>query len=309
VLSDDELKQKNASNFPSLSKAEAETVCANVQVLLLTANSNEYNAVLNFLCPMEGKSNVVRYQYVWNQGIAKGTALYIFGKYGAFNAAVQLLSTQGSFAAKDAINTANVCFTKKFHAVFAVGVACGRKDKNNFFDVLVSEKVSLYDAARIGTEDDEVKITQRGIRNCPTSDFFIPRFKQDNWVNNSKVVEEIKAKIKYTPKQCMGNILSGNYLIDNKKVKVTLADNFDPEYIGIEMEGGGLYNDIFQHRSRLQVMIVKGVCDFGDGNKNKLFQPTAALLAADCVRHYLNDEMLPDTLARYQGVGKPFMCY
>ena len=42
---------------------------------------------------------------------------------------------------------------------------------------------------------------------------------------------------------------------------------------------------------------MKSVCDFGDGKKNKIFQPTAALLAADCVRHVLGDPQIPGMLS------------
>ena len=309
-MSADQLKQKVTNDFPSLHEDEAKPVCASVQVLLLTANENEFNAVLRFLCPLKDRPSVVQYHFIWSENRIKDNALYFIGKYGSFNSAVQFLSKQGPYAAKDAIATANACFSKYFHAVFAIGVACGRIDKNNLLDVLVSEKVSCYDAARIGTDGDteKVKITQRAPRNSATSDFFITRFKQNTWVNRSETVRDMKENTQYTPKQQMGNILSGNYLIDNKKVKVMLGDNFDPEYIGIEMEGGGLYNFVFDNRTDLQVMIVKGVCDFGDGNKNKSFQPTAALLAADCVRHYLEDDTLPFTLAKFQGGGKLFSC-
>ena len=306
LLSSDGLKLKARKYIKPLSKDAIKLDCDKTQVLLLTANNNEHNAVLSFLEPLDNRKTLVQYHHIWHEGNIRQGALYIFGKYGAFNAAVQLMSKQGPYAAKNAIFIANNCFGKQLHAVFAVGVACGMEQKNKLLDVLVSEKVSFYDSARIGTvgNTEEVKITQRAARNSPTSDFFVSYFKLDSWVSNSV---NAKGETKYTPKMHMGNILSGNYLIDNKEVKIVLRENFDPEAIGIEMEGGGLYNDYSDGKCNLQIMIVKGVCDFGDGNKNKQYQPTAALLAADCVRHYLDDETLPVGLSNWQGFGKLFI--
>ena len=48
-------------------------------------------------------------------------------------------------------------------------------------------------------------------------------------------------------------------------------------------------------------MIVKAVSDFGDGGKDNRYQPTAALLAADCLKHYLSNNSMPDNLRSRTG--------
>jgi len=304
-MSPDELHDKANKPITPIAENDAKQIRPKIQVLLLTANNNEYHAVLSFLDPIDGRKTLLKDTFATKDGFISDDAVYIYGQYGAFVAAVQILRTQGPAEAKNAISIANKCFGEHLHAIFAVGVACGM-EKNNLLDVLVSERVSLYDAARIGTDGDTKKyeITQRAERNIPTSKFFINQFKQNNWVKSSKMVNDLKCSTKFAPKQCSGNILSGSYLIDNKKVKTKLSETFDPEAIGIEMEAAGLYRDYIDGKCRLQIMIVKGVCDFGDGNKSKQYQPTAAMLAADCVKHYLNDKTLPDALARFQGFGK-----
>ena len=50
------------------------------------------------------------------------------------------------------------------------------------------------------------------------------------------------------------------------------------------------------------MIIVKAVCDFGDGKKNKDFQPTAALLAASCVKRYFDDPQVLEMLDRTPGM-------
>ena len=70
------------------------------------------------------------------------------------------------------------------------------------------------------------------------------------------------------------------------------------------MESSGLYDLHITNCCQLEIMIVKAVCDFGDGEKKKHFQPHAALLAAECVHHYLSNEELPRALANKYGAGK-----
>ena len=60
------------------------------------------------------------------------------------------------------------------------------------------------------------------------------------------------------------------------------------------MEGAGLFHNYRDHS--FEILIVKAVCDFGDGKKGKKYQPTAALLAAECVKHYLSEDNLPKSL-------------
>ena len=48
--------------------------------------------------------------------------------------------------------------------------------------------------------------------------------------------------------------------------------------------------------------IVKAVCDFGDGEKDKHFQPTTTLSAADWVKHHLDDQEILRLLHSYPGM-------
>lgn len=85
--------------------------------------------------------------------------------------------------------------------------------------------------------------------------------------------------------------MSGPYLIDDANFEATLLKSFAREVIGIEMEGNGLFSAT--HQTRTHCILVKAVCDFGDGKKNKVLQPTAAVLAADCVRCVWSDPLVP----------------
>jgi nucleoside phosphorylase len=68
-----------------------------------------------------------------------------------------------------------------------------------------------------------------------------------------------------------GNIGSGNSMTRNARRRDELRDTYD--LIGLEMEAAGIMNT-------LPTGVVRGVCDYGDGQKNKDWQPYAAAVAA-----------------------------
>jgi nucleoside phosphorylase len=75
-----------------------------------------------------------------------------------------------------------------------------------------------------------------------------------------------------------GSIGSGNKLVKNAKVRDELRDNYD--LIGLEMEAAGTMNTI-------PVGVIRGVCDYGDAQKVKEWQPYAAAMAAAYAKELL----------------------
>jgi hypothetical protein len=68
-----------------------------------------------------------------------------------------------------------------------------------------------------------------------------------------------------------GPIGSGDKLMKNAQERDELRDKFN--LIGLEMEAAGTMNTI-------PVGVIRGVCDYGDAQKNKEWQPYAAAMAA-----------------------------
>ena len=282
-----------------ITEHEAESVRKKTQILLVTANKFENEAVLSFLEPIEGDA-LLKYQYNWKIGFIKKQAMYIFGKFGAVNAAVHLMVKQGSASAQDVVIIASACFGNNLDAIFAVGVACGVKGKSDLLDVLVSKSITCYNASRYGTtKDGKPEILNRDMTNLGKDTFIIGRFSTPpHWPTKDSLLVNRLSK---PPKMHKGLILSGDYLIDNKDFKEQLIKNFAKEAIGIEMEGAGLFHDKAQHGCDCKIMIVKAVCDFGNGLKDKSYQPTAALLAAECLHHYLKEKDMPGALRGGKG--------
>jgi nucleoside phosphorylase/tetratricopeptide (TPR) repeat protein len=160
-------------------------------------------------------------------------------------------------------------------AVVMVGIAFGVNEKKQAIgEVLVSEGLRLYDLQRVGTvKKRELHIILRGDRPDATP-----------WlINHLKSAKLLWAGAKVR----FGLILSGEKLVDNLDFRDQLC-RFEEEAIGGEMEGGGLY--VACQDKKVDWILVKGICDWADGNKaldKDERQQTAATNAAAFVLHAL----------------------
>lgn len=139
--------------------------------------------------------------------------------------------------------------------VVMVGIAFGiDPEKQSIGDVLVSKQLMLYELQRVGTKDGNPRVIQRG-------DKVHSSIKLLNYFRSADLSwDESKCKVSF------GLILSGEKLVDNIDFRQQLCD-LDPEAIGGEMEGAGMYAAC--HDSRVDWILIKSICDWADGNKSQ----------------------------------------
>lgn len=87
-----------------------------------------------------------------------------------------------------------------------------------------------------------------------------------------------------------GTIGSGEKLIKNAQQRNKLRDTYN--IIGLEMEAVGIMN-------HLGAGVIRGVCDYGDEHRNKIWQPYAAAMAAAYAKAVLS-EIRPNTSIQKQ---------
>jgi len=143
--------------------------------------------------------------------------------------------------------------------VIMVGIAFGvDNDKQHIGDVLVSRQLCGYELQRYGTDcEGKPAIISRG----------------DRVTASAKLLDRFRSGSLDWPSQrgCsrkhvhFGTILSGETLVDNIDYRKQLCA-FEPEAIGGEMEGIGLYTAA--QNAKVDWIIVKGICDWADGNKS-----------------------------------------
>jgi nucleoside phosphorylase len=238
-------------------------------VILVFVNDNEKNAVYNAFKERQSRDPVVKFGEV--------LTYHDFGSIGGakvLGLQIEMGSTTrgGSSAAlPEAIKETTPQY------VILVGIAFGMdRKKQGLGDVLVSNKLALYEMRRIGTnkkgEDVEIK---RG-DTAAASERILGKFRAWSSANHWQ-----EAPVHF------GLMVSGEKLIDNAQFKKKLTIEY-PEAIGGEMEAAGAY--VTAEFYKRDWIVVKAVCDYADGTKKhnkQKNQELAAKNAAQLVFHVL----------------------
>lgn len=213
-------------------------------VLLATATDLETKTLHTHMSPVEGQARLLR-AFI-------GDLTYYYGKFGLYNV-VHVQSSMGSMSrSSSTLTVSDALRTIKSKVVIMIGIAFGVDEKKQRIgDVLISESIIPYDSERVGD-----KIISRGIE-APASKVLINRFKTLSLTWEHFLKQEIKAKIILT------RLLSGEKLIDNLTYRRQIVAQH-PDSKGGEMEGVGVYASCDRHADWI---LVKGICDFADGNK------------------------------------------
>lgn len=133
------------------------------------------------------------------------------------------------------------------NGVVAVGVGFGiSQARQRIGDVLVARQLLAYELQRVGRD-----IVVRGDRPHASTNLvnMCVDFAHTDW-------QGVNVRI--------GLVLSGDKLVDNIDYRSQLS-RFEPEAIGGDMEGAGLYVACEEHK--VDWILIKGICDWADGKK------------------------------------------
>lgn len=236
-----------------------------VDVVLLTTTEIERDALYEVIKPFPGYSGLV--------GGALQHNTYRLGQFGRYLAA-HVESTMGSQARHGSTLTVHDAIAELSpKAVVILGIAFGiNPAKQRLGDVIIAETVIPYELQRVGQ-----RAISRG-QHLPCGSILSERFRTRRTGWTLKRGED-------TVKVFQGPLLSGEKLTDNLAFRDALAETF-PGACGGEMEGAGAY--AATERGDVEVILVKAICDWGDGNKTDRAQPFAAK-AAVSLAHYVLD--------------------
>jgi nucleoside phosphorylase len=172
-------------------------------------------------------------------------------------------------------------------AVICIGIAFGVNEKRQSIgDILIAKQLRLYDLMRVGKD----RIILRGDKPHASTRLinFFEGVANTSWDGAHAT---------------SGVMLTGEKLIDNFDYREQLLQ-LEPEAIGGEMEGAGVY--VASNDAKIDLIVVKAICDWGDGTKstNKTSrQKKAARSAAEFILHAL--KQAPLTSASSYGT-RPF---
>jgi nucleoside phosphorylase len=250
------------------------------KVLIVTATQLETEQLHFSLTPIIGVSKII--------SIPHNRQTYYLGKLGKYEVVHVQCSHMGAMAEGASILTVTNTLIDwpSISMAIMVGICFGVDNiGQKIGDVLISDSIIPYNIRKVGKNNE----TPRG--NPLQSDRIICnafRGLKQTWefINNGYG----KSDIDICP------MLSGEELIDNiTRRNQLIAEN--PTVRGGDMEGFGLATAC--NNRNIPWLLVKGICDFADGNKGKdklERQQCGAVSAIECCKAALNSEYAFDSL-------------
>ena len=289
VSNEDLSKMHNNTDIQQLT--DCDTLLQEVQVLLLTTSENDRLAVLAYLKPF--KNNKL-YNYT-PLSTTSNSICCIIGKYGSSITAIMLVDHRS-------LQTKQLPFSLLSHfpnvcAVFAVGVAYGIMRHVKMWDVVLSSNLYTLNAENL--QETKSELGGNSFQSL-TSQFLCEHFSQPPlWpLKDNNIVSRIKDSLTH-PCLTQGSVLSCCNLSDDLS-KLRSLSSLSDDIIAIEMDGIASLSD-YCRRSNIHFMVAMAIGSLGDSEYDKVCQPTAASLAADCLHHYFSDPQLPHNLAACRG--------
>ena len=250
------------------SREEENSWIRQVQALLMVVNDNELRAVIGLMKPVSSMEKFIE--------INRNHVVFLIGMYGKFVSAIVQTSPGGMGFNGAERKTDRAIEAVNPSIVISVGVAFGKDEKSQQLgDIIVATMVNDYTYQRLGKDEIRIRNPQP-----PVSQRLYGVFRNDaGWSlerGTGNVVNVITAPM-----------ISGPYLVDDPEVKQKLFKEFK-DAKGGEMEGAAILSAIHGSTSKKpEGIIIKAICDWGDGNKQKDWQPFAAHAAASYVHYQL----------------------
>jgi len=234
------------------------------KVLLVTVNNNEFYAVMMQLKDYKAE------KYIGNDPVCNSYSYYFVGEWG--KVPVVIIQTCMS---SNGVNSSWYETKKALHLmpqlkyIFAVGVCGGVSTKVHLGDVVISKAIQGY---------ADLKMTAFGwiIRSvhalCAQTKVYYSFTQAANTLPDGIVAKD-------------GVVLSGPWLIADVETQQNLL-KLSKDAIAFEMEGANIAQACGQ--TPVECLVVKGVSDLADKDKDDDWQPQAATNAAIYLYERLN---------------------
>lgn len=266
TFENEEWYKKPLPKFKDISFEEFKKLKIKVDIALVVATETEHYYTLKEIENISSENNTYKIQY------KKQT--YFIGTFGQYIAVIIRANSMGAHSASTAVT--DLIITWNPHAIISVGIAMGYdKDKHKPGNVIVSSSIVDYDNEKIKNG----KHYNRSIMPR-VSEVLLNRFQNEfNW--------EFSRPDSSICKKHIGLLLTGNKLINDPKFKAKLWSRF-PDAIGAEMEGTGVYSAADSKDK--EWIIIKAICDWGDGDKNDDYQELASASAVSLCKSVFTSE-------------------
>lgn len=250
-----------------------------VDILIVTALEKERDAVLLHLeSPQEVKMNrrTAHKAYLQHKNFETGYQVVVlcFGGMG---------NTRSATFVTQAIQEWNP------RAVILVGIIAGTQpEKQSLGDLVIPKQIIGYELGK--KQDTGTKTRYESHRASTLLIDKTNNFQLAQWFHDSKIIPRpdgttgrIISKVHY------GVVASGEKVISDSKTIKELRIEWD-DLMGVEMEGFGTVFAVFENDPNIEMLMVKGICDWADPNKNNMWQDYAASISAAYVVNFLKSK-------------------
>ena len=249
-----------------------------VVIILHTCNEKGYWATLERLQPptTNDRSKIQDHPIIYPQ---IGS---VIGWFAGYRAAV-VRTGQGN-KCRDGLMKALTESFPDSQVIIGAGIAYANNRKRNFADVLVSDQIENF--VHYKKTGDEITCCGPREEIDPT----VQRIFEDSAKDWTDMKHFICADDERTSVAHIGCIVSAPTLVRDEVLRDQLVKH-TPNAIGGEMEGWVLLELKktlkSQHNKHIEVIVIKGVADYGDLSKGDKWQWTAAKAAMDCIHYCL----------------------
>ncbi|MCP4550220.1 MAG: hypothetical protein GY835_27480 [bacterium] len=229
-------------------------------ILIVTVTKVEAQAVLDVFSQAAGAG--------WTRQAIGQKTYYDLGIHGGAPV-FMVQSEMGSATPGGAVLTVRRAIQdKRPQAVIMCGIAFGlRRDEQQVGDILVAKQIQYYEPRKVDARRGQIPRGDRAM--C--AERLLDRFRSGDLDWDGTAIH-------------FGLVLSGEKLVNDPGFRDRLLQ-IEPEAIGGEMEGAGLY--AAARDAKVDWILVKAICDWADGEKDDEDHSLAARNAAQFVLHVL----------------------
>ena len=251
-----------------------------VVLILHTCNNNEFRAALQRLeSPTTEDGNKIR-----GRPIVYPQTGSVVGWFASYRAAV-VMTEQGN-ECRGILTEALTCIGSFPNAqvIIGAGIAYANDQKCKLGDILISDQIETF----LPYKQTSDEIINRGPREqIGTNVRRVFKNPAKDWSDRERFTcsKDNRKSVAH-----VGCIISTPILVSDETLRDKLR-KYSPNAIGGEMEGWVLLEvkNTLKHllQRDIEVIIIKGVADYGDINKEDEWQWTAAKAAIDCIHYCL----------------------
>ena len=239
--------------------------CKEINVIIHVVNEYEFGAATTYItAPNRSDGNGIRFL---------GHVLGMFA-----GQKVALVQTRPGADCYEGVQNAMNELSLDVQYIFGVGVCYSLKRGNHHFgDILVANRISSFETFKLSGSD----ILPRGERTDISQDLRKIFCQQTIYWNDTFKVSRDRSSKAYC-----GLFISTPILLSSSE-EVKKFKDAEPEAIGGEMEGFKLMKMKRSNGLPMEIIVIKGVVDYGNESKGKVWEFTTAMAAFNFVKEMI----------------------